>query len=360
MSKKNRPQKNAYIPNQNSTVQRIVTAKQNEVGETYNLMVEGKEFESLILKRPSYDVAPEIKYALSKISEIRKRPVICYCANVVNATIQSSTSIDSQDDLPFSEMVASIPENIKEIDVILVTPCGSGPQVAKFVDRLRPRFDNVAFILPNIAMSAGTIFVMSGDDIIMDERAYIGPIDPQVRNKEGQFIPAQAILTLIDEIQKRGEGAVKNSQNPRWTDLQILRSLDPKEIGNAINSSSYSVELVETYLNEYKFKNWLTHKTGVAVSDEERKSTAKKIAQKLCDHSIWKNHARGITRDTAWNICGIKITYPESVPGLNSAIRRFWALMHWTFEITKLTKTFVSENYCILRIENRDILKPTK
>jgi hypothetical protein len=260
-----------------------------------------------------------------------------------------SISIDDNDDLPFSEMIAKIPESENKLDVILVTPGGSAQQVAKFVDKLRPRFDDVAFILPYMAMSSGTIFSMSGNEIIMGKNSYIGPIDPQVPNKEGFYIPAQAVLTLIDFIQKRGEDLISKGQNPLWTDLHILRQLDGKEIGNAINASRYSMELVEGYLHNYKFKDWYAHSDGRPVTDEDKKDRAKKIAEMLCSHQQWKTHSRGITRDVAWEVCKIKITHSESIDNLDRAMRRFWALMYWVFENTAIYKAFISETYCIFR-----------
>ncbi len=166
---------------------------------------------------------------------------------MVSQKISASISIDGNDDLPFSEKVSLVSDDVKEIDIMLVTPGGSAQQVAKFVDRLRRRFHKVSFLLPNMAMSAGRIFVMSGDEIIMDSRAYIGPVDPQIPDKNGRFVPAQAILTLINDIRMRGEELIKRGQAPHWADLQILSQIDGKEIGNALSASEYSIELVETY-----------------------------------------------------------------------------------------------------------------
>jgi len=210
-------------------------------------MVDGREFESLIRipKNSLINPATDLIKSLNEIFAIRKRYIVAYVSNVVNPRIKSSRSIDNTDDLPFTELINSIPADVKHVDIVLVTPGGSGPQVAKFVDKLRPRFETVSFIIPNIAMSAGTMFAMSGDEIIMSQGSYIGPIDPQVPNKDGMFFPAQSILTLIDEIQQRGERAIATGMNPQWTDLQILRQLDPKEIGNAVNASKYSIEMVE-------------------------------------------------------------------------------------------------------------------
>lgn len=313
-------------------------------------MVDGREFESLIqVKKVQLDVVSEMRRAISDIESIRGRPTICYLANVVNSRIKAPISINHEDDLPFSELIASVGMHTLALDIVLVTPGGSGQQVAKFVDKLRPRFEEVSFLLPNIAMSAGTILVMSGDEIVMGPNAYIGPIDPQVPNRDGLYVPAQAILTLIEDIRQRGDALMKKGERPYWTDLQILGQIDGKEIGNAISASEYSISLVQKYLRDYKFRTWSSHSDGRPVSADEKEKRAKEIAQYLCDHSQWKSHSRGITREVAWQECKIKIAHSESQAGLERALRRLWALSYWIFENTPVAKIFVSGTYCILR-----------
>ncbi len=316
-------------------------------------MLEGREYASIIDCKPdSMDIAAEIKRAITAISDIRKRPVVCYAANMVNNSIKSQTGIDTTDDLPFLEMIRNVGISEKELDIILVTPGGSAERVSHYVNMIRKRFDNVGFIIPFLSMSAGTIFCLSGDEIIMDENACIGPIDPQVPSKDGRYVPAQSILTLLADIQVRGQKALSKGLQPDWTDLQILRSLDPKEIGNATNASKYSIDLVTNYLSEYKFKNWSIHSsTGKPVTQEDRNKRAAEIAEQLCDHSIWKTHSRGITREVAESICRLDIIHPEDIPGLNSAIRRFWALLYWIFERQPVYKIFISQNYSVFRSE---------
>lgn len=341
---KKKPKTAIQIPNQQKH-----SVQQPPTVSLLDSMIDGREFESLLKhKHINVNVLTEVRRALKDISDIRKRPVIAYLANVVNANVKAVRSIEYSDDLPFSELVNTIPNNIKDIDIILVTPGGSGTQVAKFVDKLRPRFNTVSFIIPDIAMSAGTIFALSGDEIVMTNNSYIGPIDPQVPNKDGMYVPAQSILTLIEQIQAKGEIAIKKGLNPDWTDLQILRQIDPKEMGNAINASKYSVELVENYLHDYKFKTWINHSDGRSVTPDERKQRSSDIANQLCNHSLWKTHGRGITRDAAWSVCRLKITHSESI-GLDRAIKRFWALFYWLFENTPIYKTFVSEYYSLMR-----------
>ncbi len=329
--------------------------QQNDIKPTITSLLDhmedGVEFESL-LKNKIVEINPvaEIRKSIKEISDIRNRPTICYVSNIVNSNIKVPTSINYDDDLPFCEMINSIDNSTNEIDIILTSPGGSAQQVVKFVNKLRPRFDKISFILPNMAMNAGTIFALSGDEIVMGPNSYIGPIDPQVPNKDGLYVPAQAILTLIEEIRVKGEEQIKKGQNPSWTDMQILRQIDGKEIGNALNASKYSIELVEEFLFKYKFKSWTNHSSsGKKVTDNEKRERAKEIASDLCDHSQWLSHSRGITREAAWDICRLKIIHSENIDGLERTMRRFWALIYWIFENTAISKLFLSENYCIIR-----------
>lgn len=344
MSKKRKPTKYFNNPQQ----------PEKAITSLLDAMVDGREFESLLThKSVNVNLVEELRKSINEIQSITQRQAICYLGNVINPNIKANISINQEDDLPFSEMINSIDEKIKEIDIILVTPGGSGQQVAKFVDKLRPRFNKVNFIIPNIAMSAGTIFAMSGNKIFMGPNSYIGPVDPQVPNRDGRFVPAQALKALIDDIQKRGEEYIKKSQNPPWADIQLLRQIDSKELGAAITASEYSIEIVENFLKIYKFSEWTTHNSsGKPVTQAEKDKRANEIAQFLCDHRQWKSHSRGITREVAWDECKLQIDHFESTKDLNRTCRRFWALLNWIFENTSMAKIYISDNYCIIRNDN--------
>lgn len=320
-----------------------------------DVMEDGIEFESLLkYQYQEIDLVREIRRSIAEISAIRQRPVLCYVSNVVKQ-VNTSVSIDDSDDLPFAELVNRVPAAVKDIDIVLVTPGGSAQQVARFVNKLRPRFENVGFILLSKCMSANTIFSLSGNEIIMGKDAYIGPIDPQAPSKSGNYVPAQAIMTLVEDIRKRGEKLINQGSQPSWADIVLLKNIDPKELGNAISASNYSINLVSDYLENYKFKDWSIHSDGIRmVTPQEKAERAKSIAKDLCDHSIWKSHGHAINRESAWNVCKLKIVHSESI-GLDKAMRRMWALFYWMFENTSAAKLFISGNYCIIRNSN-----PTK
>jgi hypothetical protein len=331
--------------------QRLVTS-------ILDAMADDGSYASLIDTRVNkLDMRGELRRAIADVEAIRGRPLLIYASNVVRPGIGPHTAIDQNDDLPFAEMVAAVPPANRDIDLLVVTPGGSAQQVSLFVDKLRRRFDHIGFLIPSQCMSAGTIWALSADDIWMDERAYIGPIDPQVLGRDGRWIPAQALLVLLKDIQDKGAKSLSQGQNPDWSLIQLLRNIDPKEIGNTISVSAYSIQLAKTYLNDYKFKTWVTHSgTGAPVTDVEKMTRATEIAAKLCDHEKWKTHGHGISREIASNELQLKVEHPETVPGLQRALRRLWTLLYWSFENTAIIKVYVSQTYAIFR--NQAVITP--
>ena len=66
-------------------------------------------------------------------------------------------------------------------NLILDTPGGVVEVVERIVRVLRHHYTEVKFVIPDRAMSAGTVLAMSGDDILMDYHSCLGPIDPQLQ-----------------------------------------------------------------------------------------------------------------------------------------------------------------------------------
>lgn len=96
-----------------------------KVNSLLDEMKDGREYESIIPLTPiTSDLVPEIKRAISEIENIRSRPLLCYFANVVRP--MPEVLIQSSDDLPFNEMVNSVESSIMDVDVMVVTPGGSG------------------------------------------------------------------------------------------------------------------------------------------------------------------------------------------------------------------------------------------
>jgi len=83
------------------------------------------------------------------------------------------------------------------IDIILHTPGGlvlAAEQISLALLRHKAK---VTVFIPHYAMSGGTMVSLAADQIIMDENAVLGPVDPQL----GQY-PAVSILNVLKDKDK--------------------------------------------------------------------------------------------------------------------------------------------------------------
>lgn len=195
------------------------------------------------------------------------------------------------------EDLASDPNKKERIYIVLTTGGGSAGVVERYVNILRKHYDEVNFIVPDYAYSAGTIFCMSGDSIHMDYFSVLGPIDPQVQNKEGKLVAALGYLDKINEL------LAKASANTiSQAEFMILKDFDLAELRGYEQAKDLTIDLLEKWLIQFKFKNWETHRTdsvklGQQVTLEEKIARAKEIGEHLSNNNKWKSHGRPINID---------------------------------------------------------------
>lgn len=175
--------------------------------------------------------------------------------------------------------------------VILTTLGGSAEVVERYVNILRYHYTEVNFIVPDYAYSAGTIFCMSGDSILMDYISVLGPIDPQVPNKDNKYVAALGYLDKINEfIDKAANGTLTQAE------LIWLKDLDLGEIRSFEQARDLTTDLLTKWLVKYKFKNWTHHHhDSTLVTHEEKNDRAVEIAKELSDNKKWKSHGKGIS-----------------------------------------------------------------
>jgi ClpP class serine protease len=83
------------------------------------------------------------------------------------------------------------------IDIILHTPGGLVLAAEQISFALLRHKAKVTVFIPHYAMSGGTMVSLAADQIIMDENAVLGPVDPQL----GQY-PAVSILKVLKDKDK--------------------------------------------------------------------------------------------------------------------------------------------------------------
>jgi hypothetical protein len=196
--------------------------------------------------------------------------------------------------LKLVEELATDPDKKGKIYIILTTGGGSAGVVERYVNILRHHYDEVNFIVPDYAYSAGTIFCMSGDNILMDYFSVLGPIDPQVQNKEGKLVAALGYLDKINELLEKAQNNTLSQ-----AEFIILKDFDLAELRGYEQAKDLTIALLEKWLVKYKFKNWDRHRTnpdllGQVVSEEQKVVRAKEIADHLSNNNKWKFHGRPI------------------------------------------------------------------
>ena len=194
----------------------------------------------------------------------------------------------------FRDFIEAVKERSKRKDkaiaLFLRTAGGSVETSEKMVNVLREHYKRVYFVVPDMAMSAGTILCMSGEKIFMDYSSSLGPVDPQVLASDtGEYLPAMGYLDKVEELSR------KNDLAP--ADVIFLRKLDLGLLALYEQSRDLSLDLLKKWLVKYKFKDWDVHTSrnkGSKVTLDEKKSRASEIANDLADHKKWRTHGRSI------------------------------------------------------------------
>lgn len=211
-----------------------------------------------------------------------------------------------------------------QLVVVLETNGGSVEVVERISDVFRHHFSTVVFVIPNFAYSAGTVLCLSGDDIYMDYYSVLGPIDPQIKNRDGRWVPGLGYLEKYNDLVERS-----TADNITIAELEFLvRKFDPAELFALEQAKKHSKDLIEKWLCAYKFKDW-THResSGDPVTEEDKVRRAGEIAELLGDATEWNSHGRGIPlRTLTSERIKLKIENFGNETDLNKAIREYYDL----------------------------------
>lgn len=204
----------------------------------------------------------------------------------------------------------------KRLAVVLDTNGGIVEVVERMVRTTRFHYPEVIMLVPDKAMSAGTVFAMSGDSILMDYYSVLGPIDPQVENQSGNLVPASSYLIQYERL-------IEKSQLGQLTtaEIALLQNLDLAELHSFEEARELSHALLEEWLAKYKFKNWtVTETTQMEVTAEMRRTRAREIAEALSDYRRWHSHGRTISMDVLRQDLNLKIDDFGESPQLREQI----------------------------------------
>ena len=213
----------------------------------------------------------------------------------------------------------------KGLDLILHTPGGDIAATEALVRYLKVMFNkDIRVIVPQLAMSAGTMIACSARSIVMGKQSSLGPIDPQIGG-----VPAQGV---IDEFNM----AIKSIQaNPASTPLwqQVVSRYHPSFLLECAQAIDWSRQMVTA---------WLLDNMLARPNVQNPDDTAKRIVSYLGDHALTATHARHLSVTTCEEI-GLEIEHLESDPKLQDLVLTVHhAYMH-TFSMAPAVK--ITENH---------------
>jgi hypothetical protein len=221
------------------------------------------------------------------------------------------------------ENLAAAPGKKRKLIFILETDGGYAEVVRRISDSLRRHYRVVDYLIPNHAMSAGTILALSGDAIHMDYHSVLGPIDPQVENQDGKLIPALGYLIRYEDLLEKA-----NSGKISTAEMAVLLDFDQGNLYSYEQARDLSVALLEEWLVKYKFKDWKKTATNrKKVNLKMKRERAKEIGKKLNDVKRWNSHGIGISMELLRKELNLKIDDFGEDPELSRSVRRYHNLL---------------------------------
>lgn len=228
-------------------------------------------------------------------------------------------------DKPFRDLIEELKaetDTKETLFIVINTPGGSAETVERLVKITRHHYNEVCFVIPDSAYSAGTIFCLSGDKIYMDYSSSLGPIDPQVFNGKN-WVPALGYLDKVEELINKSI-----AETISQAELVMLREQDLAMLRRHEQARDLTVALLKEWLVKYKFKNWKIHSsTQLPVTAEEKEQRATDIARDLGDNKLWHSHGRSIGVAALTHILKLKIEDYSSDQVLTKLIRDYNDLM---------------------------------
>lgn len=288
------------------------------------------------------DLESELLELISEYNKLRNTYLFVYAADIGKPI--PAIPLIQDDYYVVYDLLRTKIGNVKNIDIYIETPGGSGETAEEIVRFLRNNFETVSFVISGEAKSAGTIIVLSGDEILMTETGSLGPIDAQIKIGRS-VVSAYDYIEWIDE--KRKEAARLGSLNP--LDATMVAQISPGELGNVFHALKFAEDLVVEWLINYKFKKWeTTEKRKLIVTDEMKRKRAEEIAKALTNHSKWRLHGRSIKISDLEEI-GLKITKVDDDNKLSDIVYRIQTVCKLLFETTTTFKIFATQDNKIFR-----------
>jgi hypothetical protein len=277
---------------------------------------------------------------LKKLSDHTGRNVIAYYSGWLQKPGTQGLQVNDADKNGLMAVIHGM-DRSKGLDLVLHTPGGEVAATESIVDYLHSMFGtNIRAIVPQLAMSAGTMIACACREILMGKQSSLGPIDPQFRG-----IPAHGI---VEEF-KRAYEEVRADQAkiPLWQ--PIIAKYHPTLIGECEKAIEWSNEMV---------KDWLTR--GMFASEGDAAAKIDFIIAELGDHALTKSHARHLSLKKCREI-GLRVVALEDDQELQDRVLTLHHACIHTLASTHAAKIIENQNgVAYIQLAQTVIPQPTQ
>lgn len=211
---------------------------------------------------------------LRALSDHTQRNTIAYYSGFLSKPNIGGLDINDEDKNGFMLAVHQM-DRSKGLDIILHTPGGGIWATQSIVDYLHKMFgNNLRAIVPQIAMSAGTMIACSCRSIVMGKHSNLGPIDPHLRG-----IPAYGVIQEF----RRAYREVKKDPAMAFNWQQIISQYRPTFLSQCENSIAWSNSFVRKELASVMFDG-----------EPDGRDHARRVVRQLASYSGNRGHSRHI------------------------------------------------------------------
>lgn len=237
---------------------------------------------------------------IDELFTVTNRNIILYYSGWLQKQGHPGNAVNDADKNGFMSVIHEMDRDLG-LDLVLHTPGGDVAATESLVDYLRSMFGNdIRVLVPQLALSAGTMIACAAKEIIMGKHSSLGPIDPQFNG-----IPAHGVVEEFERAQK--EVSANPALIPLWQ--QVISKYHPTMIGECQKAIEWSAEITREWLSSGMF----------ADHDGDPSPVIDRILAELSDHALTKSHSRHLSIEKCRDI-GLKVQALEEMPDLQGAL----------------------------------------
>lgn len=224
---------------------------------------------------------------LKMLHKHTRRNIILYYSGWLQYPEETHLNAFDLNDMDISGFMSTIHklDRAQGLDLFLHTPGGGIAATEALVAYLRQMFGtNIRAIVPQLALSAGTMTALACREVVMGKHSSLGPTDPQ--------IGGVAAHSLIHEFNTAAQQITADSGYiPLWQ--QVFSRMGPTVFTAAQHAIAWTNQMVE---------EWLT--TGMFDGDPDAAQKAKAVVDNFGSQAVNHVHERHIpiTRARDWGV----------------------------------------------------------